>query len=168
MEVLFSTCDAFGPSMRVLNQSIRKEMMMSTLKNDDPNRRVRMPVGGNGKGGVRTEAYVSSVNGGEHLNIFPTDAQSEKAKYWRNGAQIECQFKDDRPDFISFQKSEQAGGRDMREKKPGGQRARFVLKTAHFGKIDRSIKPVAVESWDEGDGFCVRVAQLFANAENQS
>jgi hypothetical protein len=135
---------------------------------DHPNRRVALPVGGrSGKGGVRTETYVSSVNGGEHTNIFLTDNQSGKVKRWKNGAQIECQFQDNRPDLLIFQEAEHPGGLRMREKKPGGQREHFVLKTSLFGKIDRSIKPVAVESWDEGDGFCIRVAHLFNRGEQR-
>jgi hypothetical protein len=140
---------------------------MSSL-NDDPNRRVRVQVGGGGGSrGARTETFASSVNGGEHFHVFPSDAQIETVRSWKKGAWIDCQYKDGRPDFLSFQEANHFG-QTMREKRPGGQRGHFVLKTSLFGKIDGSVKPVAVESWVEGSGFCVRVAHLFASAEKQS
>jgi hypothetical protein len=128
--------------------------------------RMKMPFGGGGGSrGPRNETVVSAVNHGEYLNVYLSDALKEKAREWKQGTEVECEFKDGKPDVLYFQKAEQQG-HTLRKK--SGQREHFALATAGIGKIDGSIKGVAVKSWAEGDGFCVRIGHFYANAGEES
>jgi hypothetical protein len=83
---------------------------------------------------------------------------------WPHGAQVDCQFKDGKPDVLLFQEAEHQG-HTLRKK--SGQREHFAVPTAAIGKIDGSVKGVAVKSWEEGKGFAVHIGHFYGNNGEQ-
>jgi hypothetical protein len=105
---------------------------------DHLNRTITVPFGGGGGGGSRgprNETFVSAVNGGGYYNVYPLDALCEKARKWKHGARVDCEFKDGKPDVLHFQEAEHHG-HSLRKK--NGQREHFALPTAVIGKVDGS------------------------------
>ena len=130
-----------------------------------------VPRGGGGGGGrsrgPRNETFVSAIEGGEYINLYPSDDQNEVMEKWPLGVDVSVQYKNALPDYLILQEAEQHQGHTLRKKKRGGQRQHVSIPTAAFRAVRGTVAGVAVESWTAGKAFCVRIAHLYGNGSGR-
>jgi hypothetical protein len=129
---------------------------------------IDIPFRGSGGGGrgPRTETVVSSVNGGAHLNVYPSDSQCAVMREWEHGADILVQLKDGQPFILRLRKAK-GQGLTLRKKGKSGWHEHYAVPTAIIGRAAATIKGRIVESWSEGVEICIRIAGFFNEEKSQ-
>ena len=100
------------------------------------------------------------------MNLYPPDGECEKMQKWPHGADVSVVFKGGKPDFLRLRQAPLGPlGHALRKRGKSGQREHFSVPTKSFGKINGSVKGRVVETWTEGDAFCVRIAGFYESGQ---
>jgi hypothetical protein len=117
---------------------------------------VHAPFGGNRSGGGRSDTVVSDINGGAHLNVYPSDIEMEVVGGW-SAASADWQVKDERVEVLILQ---EANGAGYTCRKRPAQRPHFTIPTEIVGGA-ADIGSKKVETFRDGNKLCLRVAEFF-------
>ena len=116
--------------------------------------------------GPRTETVASAIEGGWYLNLYPSDGECEKMRKWPHGVNISVKFAGGKPDVLRLRQAPVGPlGHTLRKKGKSSQREHIAVPTQAFGRINGSVKGRVVETWTEGDAFCVRISSFYSEEQ---
>jgi hypothetical protein len=112
--------------------------------------------------GLRAETYVSSVNGGVHLNVFHGAGliSEDEAQRWKHVA-ARWQKLNGKP-YILRLRAERYG---IKMRVPRSGRPHFPIPTGNVGGVNGSRAAIPVDSWRDAETneICVRVDSFFSD-----